>query len=254
MTVAYFYALGWCWTLHQRLAAIEATTKTDPLTGVGSATWLESERWYAALRSGLPLCVAWFDLDGLKLRNDSAGHAAGDQMIKQAAKALTLASRRGRDEVFRLHTKGDEFLVLLHGPLDPTRVARVFLDVLRRCSVRASGGLAYSTETRYLPARTELRTMADTLCRQAKARGGDCVIVVDRGQQSEVYRQMPQLPTGSADPSRASAECGTSPIEGPFTAPGDAGHECHIPSIPSEAPAQVDQRRALRLVAKTVHP
>ncbi len=177
VAVLTFCWLRWCWTLHKRLTAIEATTKTDPLTGVGSATWLESERWYAALRSGQPLCVGWFDLDGLKSRNDLEGHAVGDALIKAAALALTRASRRGRDEVFRLHTKGDEFLVLLHGPLDPMRVARTFHEVLRRHGVSASAGFAYSPELRYLPARTELRSLAEARCKRAKRQGGDCVIV-----------------------------------------------------------------------------
>ena len=85
--------------------------------------------------------------------------------------------RRGVDEVFRLHTRGDEFMVLLHGPLDPVRLANKFRQELRRQGVSASGGLAYSTEIGYLPARVELRAQAEAACRQAKARGGDCVCV-----------------------------------------------------------------------------
>jgi len=182
VAVGLFYLLWWLYSLEHRLGAIEQTSKTDPLTGLGSATWLESERWYAALRSGRPLCVAWFDLDGLKRRNDQSGHAAGDHLIRAAARALTLASRRGFDEAFRLHTRGDEFLVLLHGPLDPARLAGKFCQELRRQGVRASGGLAYSTELRYLPARVELRSRAEAACRRAKALGGDCV-VVDQGDE-----------------------------------------------------------------------
>jgi diguanylate cyclase (GGDEF)-like protein len=179
--VAVFYLLWWLYSLEQRLGSIERTSKTDPLTGLGSATWLESERWYAALRSGRPLCVAWFDLDGLKRRNDQSGHAAGDQLIRAAARALTLASRRGVDEVFRLHTRGDEFLVLLHGPLDPARLADKFRQELHRQGVSASGGLAYSTELGYLPARVELRAQAEAACRRAKEQGGDCVWVATVG-------------------------------------------------------------------------
>lgn len=179
--VGVFYLLRWLHGLNRRLGAIERTSKTDPLTGLGSATWLESERWYAALRSGRPLCVAWFDIDGLKRRNDQLGHAAGDQLIRAAARALTLASRRGVDEVFRLHTRGDEFLVLLHGPLDPARQADKFCQELRRQGISASGGLAYSAELGYLPARVELRTQAEAACRRAKEQGGDCLWVATPG-------------------------------------------------------------------------
>jgi len=183
--IGVFYLLWWIYTLEHRLGAIERTSKTDPLTGLGSATWLESERWYAALRSGHPLCIAWFDVDGLKSRNDKCGHAAGDQLIRAAARALTLASRRGIDEVFRLHTRGDEFLVLLHGPLDPVRLADKFRQALHRQGVIASGGLAYSTELGYLPARADLRSQAEAACRRAKAQGGDCVLVVKESAQGQ---------------------------------------------------------------------
>ncbi len=215
VAVGIFYLLWWLYSLEHRLGSIERTSKTDPLTGLGSATWLESERWYAALRSGRPLCVAWFDLDGLKRRNDQSGHAAGDQLIRAAARALTLASRRGVDEVFRLHTRGDEFMVLLHGPLDPGRLANKFRQELRRQGVSASGGLAYSTELGYLPARVELRAQAEAACRQAKARGGDCVCVAALGSPSlsaqnneeptDLDAQSSAIPEPIADPPALSA-------------------------------------------------
>ena len=65
VAVACFNLLWWCLSLARRLGHIERTTKTDPLTGLGSGHWLETERWPAALRSGLPLCVVYLDLDHL---------------------------------------------------------------------------------------------------------------------------------------------------------------------------------------------
>ena len=62
VAVACFYSLWWCLTLARRLKRIERTTKTDPLTGLGSGHWLETERWPAALRSGRPLGIAYLDL------------------------------------------------------------------------------------------------------------------------------------------------------------------------------------------------
>jgi len=203
--VGVFYLLWLLYSLEHRLGCIERTSKTDPLTGLGSATWLESERWYAALRSGRPLCVAWFDVDGLKRRNDQSGHAAGDHLIRAAARALTLASRRGVDEIFRLHTRGDEFLVLLHGPLDPVRLADKFRQELRRQGVSASGGLAYSTELGYLPARVELRTQAESACRRAKAQGGDCVCVASASGLP------PSAEGGSAEPACLDPQCAAIP-------------------------------------------
>ena len=178
VAVACFNLLWWCLTLARRLGNIERTTKTDPLTGLGSGHWLETERWPAALRSGLALGVAYLDLDHLKLRNDQHGHALGDLYIQEAADALRQASRRGVDELFRLYSAGDEFLVIFRGPLDPARIAQTLVERLRNYGVTASIGLAYSTETRYLPARVELRQAAEQACKQAKKLGGNRAIVV----------------------------------------------------------------------------
>ena len=186
VAVACFNLLWWCMTLARRLGHIERTTKTDPLTGLGSGHWLETERWPAALRSGLPLGILYVDLDHLKSRNDQHGHSVGDLYIQEAANALRQASRRGVDEVFRLYTAGDEFSVLLHGPLDPERLAQNVVERLRNFGVSASVGMAYSTETSYLPARVDLRRAAEQACRQAKKLGGDrAVVVTAAGQMSD---------------------------------------------------------------------
>src|SRR3954469_19396413 len=102
IAVACFHLLWWCWRLARRLGHIERTTKTDPLTGLGSGPWLQTECWPAALRSGRPVGVAFVDLDHLKIRNDKYGRSFGDLYIQEAAQALRQASRRGVDELFRL--------------------------------------------------------------------------------------------------------------------------------------------------------
>ena len=184
VAVACFHLLLWCLRIARRLQHIERTTKTDPLTGLGSGHWLDTERWPAALRSGRPLGVLYADLDHLKFRNDQLGHSAGDQYIQEAAHALRQAVRRGVDEVFRVYTAGDEFVILLHGRLDPDRLAQTVLERLHNNGVAASIGVAYSKEIGFVPARVELRQLAEQACRQAKRLGGDRAHVVTASAQA----------------------------------------------------------------------
>ncbi len=182
VALACFYSLWWCLSLARRLRRIERASKLDPLTGLGSGDWLHAERWPAALRSGRPLGVAYLDLDHLKFTNDSLGHAVGDQYIRTAAEALSHAVRRGVDEVFRSHQAGDEFEVILHGPIgDLGRCARSLLQRLSDRGVSASLGLAYTTVTEFVPARAELRRLAEAACRQAKKQGGGCAMLAGQG-------------------------------------------------------------------------
>ena len=182
VALACFYSLWWCLSLARRLRRMESTSKLDPITGLGSGDWLHAERWPAALRSGRPLGIVYLDLDHLKLTNDSMGHAVGDQYIRTAAEALSHAVRRGVDEVFRSHQAGDEFEVILHGPIsDLSRCAESLLQRLSDRGISASLGLAYTTVTEFVPARAELRQLAEAACRQAKKQGGGCAVLAGLG-------------------------------------------------------------------------
>ena len=90
----------------------------DSLTGLANRR-LFKELFDADLarkqRSGLPLAVAFLDLDGLKDVNDTYGHDAGDLVLCETARRL-LSVVRGADMVARLG--GDEF-VIVYEPNDP---------------------------------------------------------------------------------------------------------------------------------------
>lgn len=73
---------------------------------------LGGDRVDAAQRSGMPLCVMFLDLDGLKAINDALGHGAGDQALVEVADALR-SSVRSDDIVGRVG--GDEFAMVLAG-------------------------------------------------------------------------------------------------------------------------------------------
>ncbi len=85
----------------------------DSLTGLGNrrAFDLHLEReWALTLRDGIDSYLVVADLDRFKMLNDTCGHAAGDQVLRQFARALREAAR-STDIVARIG--GDEFGVLL---------------------------------------------------------------------------------------------------------------------------------------------
>jgi diguanylate cyclase (GGDEF)-like protein len=86
---------------------------TDGLTGLYNHRHfherlaLEVER---SQRSGLPLSLLMLDIDHFKQFNDSYGHPAGDEVLRQLARVLADA-RRANDVVARYG--GEEFAVIL---------------------------------------------------------------------------------------------------------------------------------------------
>jgi diguanylate cyclase (GGDEF)-like protein len=90
-----------------RLSRTDALTETLNRRGVEEWFGAELER---ARRASRALGLLIFDLDGFKQLNDTAGHAAGDEMLRWVAGILR-AGVHPHDAVGRLG--GDEFVVVL---------------------------------------------------------------------------------------------------------------------------------------------
>jgi len=114
-------------------ARLSYLAQFDPLTGLANRTLL-ADRFglliVQARRRAASLGVLFIDLDDFKVVNDTQGHAAGDELLKQAARRLQSAVRDG-DTVARI--SGDEFAVILSDlarPDDAALVAQKILDRL----------------------------------------------------------------------------------------------------------------------------
>ncbi|WP_051324927.1 diguanylate cyclase domain-containing protein [Candidatus Solirubrobacter pratensis] len=132
-------------TIHRTalLGSLEATARTDPLTGLPNRrVWDEDlERELArARRHGGSLCLAMLDLDRFKAFNDDNGHQAGDRLLAAAAAAWR-PMLRATDTLARYG--GEEFAVLLpHSDHEAARtvVERLLLSV--PLGQTASAGIA----------------------------------------------------------------------------------------------------------------
>ena len=102
---------------------------TDPLTGIGNRAALEARLTLEldrAARSGKPLALLMIDVDCFKGLNDTFGHQAGDQVLRQIARTLDENIRKV-DYVARYG--GEESVVV--APITVSEGARVLAERLR---------------------------------------------------------------------------------------------------------------------------
>jgi diguanylate cyclase (GGDEF)-like protein len=95
------------------VARIQQLTITDDTTGLFNVRHLYDvlgRQLDRANRKGLPLSLAFIDLDRFKLVNDEHGHLIGSELLARAGQRLQELSRK-QDYCFRYG--GDEFVILL---------------------------------------------------------------------------------------------------------------------------------------------
>ena len=99
---------------HRQLTDARSQAATDPLTGLGNHRSFHKrlqEHVAAAGQSGSSLGMILLDLDNFKDVNDSRGHQAGDQVLRDVAKVLEGVAEK--KNCYRYG--GDELAILLPG-------------------------------------------------------------------------------------------------------------------------------------------
>ena len=100
-----------------RLEVVERIASQDPLTGLTNRRMIERELDLHSSQ-GCPFSVIYIDLNDFKQINDTFGHLAGDDLLKQFAGEIRAAFRT-TDVVGRWG--GDEFIVLVDGDFRDAR-------------------------------------------------------------------------------------------------------------------------------------
>ena len=80
-----------------------------------------------AIRRNQLIAVAYIDIDGFKLVNDSFGHSVGDKLLVALAEKMTKSLRKS-DTISRVG--GDEFIALYMDVLNEESVAPLLIKLL----------------------------------------------------------------------------------------------------------------------------
>jgi diguanylate cyclase (GGDEF)-like protein/PAS domain S-box-containing protein len=160
----------------------------DALTGLINRREFEIQLKRALLlarEEGHPHVLMYLDLDQFKVVNDTCGHLAGDEMLKQVTMLLQKSIRRN-DTLARLG--GDEFGLLLHG-CDLGHAERVADTILRGMQDFRFGWQGRSFDVGVsigiMAITPDCRDMAELLSNADAA----CYVAKDQGRnRAHVYR------------------------------------------------------------------
>ncbi len=176
---------------------VQELARIDSLTGLPNRNMFlaEIERAIARTRRhGLPFAVCFIDLDRFKSINDTLGHAAGDQLLREMAGRLR-GVLRTTDLVARLG--GDEFVVLLEGKAGVADLGVIGNKMLAALSepltlgpalVQLSGSIGISCHPADGDDAATLLRNADAAMYQAKSRGKNNVQIYTSQLAEEASR------------------------------------------------------------------
>jgi hemerythrin len=163
---------------------LEEMALTDVLTGLPNrrhAMARLAKEWADSIKEGTPLACMMIDADGFKQINDTYGHDAGDEVLRQLSRHLRYAVRTD-DVVCRLG--GDEFLIICantsqSGALQVAETMRKAVSELRVPAGigewKGSVSVGVAARTQKMKSIEDLVKVADDGVYLAKRNGRNCV-------------------------------------------------------------------------------
>jgi len=174
---------------HENLSKL---TVTDSLTQLANRRYFENQLGLEVKRlsrHGQGLSMLMLDIDDFKKLNDTFGHAAGDEFLKQIARILTEMAR-ATDLVARYG--GEEFVIV--APDTCIDGALILAEKVRTAIAEASFIVDDSMRPRrttisigvaeFRDSQTDLFNSADAALYEAKSAGKNCVVVA-RGETTK---------------------------------------------------------------------
>lgn len=117
----------------------------DYLTGVYNRRYYEEALASIDKEENLPMSLVISDVNGLKLVNESFGHALGDELLKKVAEVI-VKECRDQDVVARL--SGDEFIILLPNT-DESQTSKIVKRMRAAAQEQSVGAINFSISFGY---------------------------------------------------------------------------------------------------------
>jgi diguanylate cyclase (GGDEF)-like protein/PAS domain S-box-containing protein len=165
--------------------------RNDPLTGLANRRKLEEIlpiAFQRARSNRVYLALVFIDLDEFKLINDTHGHQAGDQLLKEVASRIHQCTRTS-DTVVRY--AGDEFVIVLENLKSKNDTNRISANIQNmmaepvqigdtQLNITLSIGIAYygGPEPQQVEP-LELIRLADKAMYTAKKNGKNATVIID---------------------------------------------------------------------------
>lgn len=169
-------------------SALQFAAATDVLTGIANRRRFDEQLAASMARAratGEPMALAYLDIDRFKAINDSLGHAAGDEVLKEFAARLV---RKVRASDLPARLAGDEFVIIFDAvtsAAEVQQIGRKIIEAIRRPFLLSHGELLVTTSIGIAlfhdgaTTPEQLLALADQALYQAKGQGRDTLALLE---------------------------------------------------------------------------